>query len=209
MKQLLPPNKTLLFNDPNHPNLRTSNIMLNNLSDKSAVRYILGLSTMIVLFLVWYIYFRQTSGHSDHDFIKSLPFVNACLNGFSACLITIGVICIKSKQTKAHITCMILATFSSALFLVGYLFYHYYHGDTKFPGQGFIRPVYFFILITHIITSIVVVPLVLTTLFFAATKRFQKHRKIAAWTYPVWLYVSVTGILVYYLLKTYVTQAVS
>jgi len=183
--------------------------MLNNISDKSAVRFILGLSTAIVVFLVWYIYFRQTSGHSDHDIIKSLPFVNACLNGLSATLITIGVYSIKKKKTKAHTTCMILATLSSALFLVGYLFYHYYHGDTKFPGQGFIRPVYFFILITHIITSIVVVPLVFLTLFFAASKRFEKHRKIATWTYPVWLYVSVTGILVYYLLKTYVAQAMA
>jgi putative membrane protein len=104
---------------------------------------------------------------------------------------------------------MILATVSSALFLVGYLLYHYYHGDTKFPGEGVIRPIYFFILITHIITSIVVVPLVFLTLFFAITKRFAKHRKIAAWTYPVWLYVSVTGILVYYLLKTYVEKALA
>ena len=183
--------------------------MLDNINDKAAVRYILVLSGAIVLFLVWYIYFRQTSGHSDHDFIKSLPFVNACLNGFSATLITIGVISIKRQKTKAHITCMILATFSSALFLVGYLFYHYYHGDTKFPGQGAIRPVYFFILITHIITSIVVVPLVFLTLFFAITKRFAKHKKIAAWTYPVWLYVSVTGILVYYLLKIYVEKALA
>ena len=181
--------------------------MLDKINDKSAVRYILLLSAAIVLFLVWYIYLRESSGHSDHDFIKSLPFLNACLNGFSATLITIGVICIKRQKVKAHTTCMILATFSSALFLAGYLLYHYYHGDTKFPGQGAIRPVYFFILITHIITSIIVVPLVFLTLFFAITKRFSTHRKIAAWTYPVWLYVSVTGILVYYLLETYVEKA--
>jgi putative membrane protein len=183
--------------------------MLDKINDKSAVRYILTLSAVIILFLVWYIYFRESSGHSDHDFIKSLPFVNACLNGFSASLITIGVICIKRQKVKTHTTCMILATVSSALFLVGYLLYHYYHGDTKFPGEGVIRPIYFFILITHIITSIVVVPLVFLTLFFAITKRFAKHRKIAAWTYPVWLYVSVTGILVYYLLKTYVEKALA
>ncbi len=182
--------------------------MLDKINDKTAVRYILILSAAIVLFLVWYIYFREASGHSDHGFIKSLPFVNACLNGFSAALITIGVISIKRKKVKAHTACMILATCSSALFLVGYLFYHYYHGDTKFPGQGAIRPIYFFILITHIITSIVVVPLVFLTLFFAITKRFEKHRKIAAWTYPVWLYVSVTGIMVYYLLKAYVEKAI-
>jgi len=103
---------------------------------------------------------------------------------------------------------MILATFSSALFLISYLLYHYYHGDTKFPGQGIIRPVYFFILITHIITSILVVPLIFTTLFFAASKRFEKHRRIARWTYPIWLYVSITGILVYLLLKKYTGVAV-
>ena len=181
--------------------------MFDKVTDKSAVRFILGLSAVIVAFLVWFIYGRQTSGHADHAFIKSLPLVNASLNALSATLVIMGLRCIAQRKVKAHSTCMILATTSSALFLICYLLYHFYHGDTKFPGQGLIRPVYFFILISHIITSIVVVPLIFTTLFFAASKRFEKHKVVARWTYPVWLYVSITGILVYLLLKQYVGAA--
>ncbi len=182
--------------------------MFDKISDKSAVRSILALSAGIVAFLVWFIYGRQTSGDSSLAFVETLPLVNASLNGLSATFVLIGIYFISGRKKKAHATCMILATFSSALFLISYLLYHYYHGDTKFPGQGIIRPVYFFILITHIITSILVVPLIFTTLFFAASKRFEKHRRIARWTYPIWLYVSITGILVYLLLKKYTEVAV-
>ena len=178
--------------------------MLEKIDDKSAVRFILVLSAGIVAFLIWFIYGREASGHSEHGFILSLPAVNASLNGMSAFFVLLGLFFIRRRRIRAHITCMILATTSSALFLVCYLLYHYFHGDTKFPGQGWIRPVYFFVLITHIVTSIVVVPMIFTTLFFAASKRFERHRGIARWTYPVWLYVSVTGILVYRMLKSYV-----
>tara|TARA_B100001123_G_scaffold344676_1_gene391775 strand:+ start:380 stop:925 length:546 start_codon:yes stop_codon:yes gene_type:complete len=178
--------------------------MLEKINDKSAVRFILVLSAAIVGFLIWFIYGRQASGHSEHDFILSLPAVNASLNGMSAFFVLLGLFFIRRRRIRAHISCMILATTSSALFLICYLLYHYFHGDTKFPGQGWIRPAYFFILITHIVTSIVVVPMIFTTLFFAASKRFERHRRIARWTYPVWLYVSVTGILVYWILKSYV-----
>ncbi len=182
--------------------------MFDKVSDKSAVRAILILSAGIVAFLVWFIYGRQTSGHADHAFIESLPLINASLNALSATFVVIGLRCIAQRKVQAHVTCMILATVSSALFLVCYLLYHYFHGDTKFPGQGWIRPVYFFILISHIITSVAVVPLIFTTLFFATSKRFEKHKAVARWTYPVWLYVSVTGILVYLILKQY-TQGVA
>jgi putative membrane protein len=96
---------------------------------------------------------------------------------------------------------MIPAVVCSALFLVSYVIYHSYQGDTKFLGTGWIRPTYFFILISHIILSVVVVPMILSTLFFSATRRFQAHRKIARWTYPIWLYVSITGVTVYLFLR--------
>ena len=184
--------------------------MFDSVSDKSAVRFILGLSAAIVAFLVWFIYFRQEAGHSDYEFVQYLPLVNASLNGLSAFFVVVGLFFISRRQIKAHIACMIMATMSSALFLVSYLLYHHFHGDTKFPKdvQGLIRPVYFFILISHIATSILVVPLVFSTLFFAVSKRFDKHRRIAKWTYPVWLYVSVTGILVYVILKRYVPNEI-
>ena len=96
---------------------------------------------------------------------------------------------------------MLSAVGVAGLFLASYIVYHHFHGDTRFGGQGLIRPVYFFILITHITGSIVALPLVLTTLFFAGTKRFERHVKIAHVTFPVWLYVSVTGVAVFFFLK--------
>ena len=181
--------------------------MFDKVSDKSAVRTILILSAGIVAFLVWFIYGRQATGHSDHAFVETLPLVNCSLNALSATFVVIGLRCIAQRKVQAHTTCMILATVSSALFLICYLLYHYYHGDTKFPGQGWIRPVYFFILISHIVTSIVVVPLIFNTLFFAASMLFDRHKTVARWTYPVWLYVSITGILVYLILKQYTQGA--
>ena len=96
---------------------------------------------------------------------------------------------------------MVAAFLASALFLVGYLAYHYVHGDTKYLGQGWLRPVYFFILISHILTSALALPLCLTTLFFALRRRFDRHRRIARIALPIWLYVSVTGVLVFFFLR--------
>jgi putative membrane protein len=98
---------------------------------------------------------------------------------------------------------MLSATVFSALFLVSYITYHYFHGDTRFPGQGWIRPVYFFILITHIGLSTLALPLILGTLWYALRNQFRFHRGVARWTLPVWLYVSVTGVIVYFLLNAY------
>ena len=95
---------------------------------------------------------------------------------------------------------MISAFATSTLFLISYLVYHYYHGSTPFRGEGWIRPLYFFILISHTTLAAVIVPLALLTLSRALKKDFEKHRKIAVWTYPVWIYVSVTGVVVYLLL---------
>ena len=98
---------------------------------------------------------------------------------------------------------MLSATFTSACFLISYIAYHHYQGDTKFMGLGIIRPIYFFILITHILLSIVQVPLILTTLYLAAAKNFVRHRKVARVTLPIWLYVSVTGVLIFVILKSF------
>jgi putative membrane protein len=98
---------------------------------------------------------------------------------------------------------MIAATVSSAFFLFGYIAYHYFHGDTKFPGQGWVRAAYFALLISHIVMAAVALPLILTTLWFSLTKQFRFHKPVARWTFPIWLYVSVTGVLVYLVLKQY------
>jgi len=134
------------------------------------------------------------------EWVSALPTVNATLNATTAVLLAIGFVFIKQKNIKAHRACMIAAFSTSVLFLICYLTYHYYHGATKFPGEGWSRPTYFSILISHTILATVIVPFVLVTLWRALSGQFFKHSKIARLTLPVWLYVSVTGVLVYLML---------
>jgi len=132
--------------------------------------------------------------------VSDLPAVNASLNATSAALLTLGFYFIRRKRVTAHKTCMVSAFCVSTVFLVCYIIYHIYHGATKFAGEGFVRPVYFFILITHTILATAVVPLVLVTLYRALRGQFEKHKRVARWTWPIWLYVSVTGVVVYWML---------
>ncbi len=132
--------------------------------------------------------------------ISDLPTVNATLNTISAVLLSIGFLMIRRRNIVAHRNCMIAAFVVSGLFLTSYLIYHYYSGSTPFEGNGWIRSVYFAVLIPHIILAALILPLALITLYFALRKRFTKHRRIARWTLPIWLYVSVTGIIVYWML---------
>ena len=132
--------------------------------------------------------------------IADFPTIDAILNATSAILLTLGYVFIRRKNVGAHKLCMISAVVTSTLFLVFYLTYHYYHGTTRFTGQGVARPVYFAILISHTVLAAAIVPLVLTTLYRALRERFELHRRIARWTLPLWLYVSVTGVVVYWML---------
>jgi putative membrane protein len=132
--------------------------------------------------------------------VSQLPTVNAALNSLSAAFLILGFLFIKSKNIKAHKACMLAAFTSSSLFLISYLVYHYQVGSVPFKGQGAIRTLYFSILLTHTILAATVVPLVLITLTRALKQRFAAHRRIARWTFPIWLYVSVTGVVVYWML---------
>jgi uncharacterized membrane protein YozB (DUF420 family) len=132
--------------------------------------------------------------------VSQLPSVNATLNALSAILLIAGYTFIRSRNVKAHKTCMLAAFASSILFLISYLVYHYQVGSVPFKGQGGIRLVYFTILLTHTILATAVVPLALVTLFRAFKERFDRHRSIARWAFPIWLYVSVTGVVVYWML---------
>ena len=132
--------------------------------------------------------------------LAALPGLNAALNGTSACLLVAGFLCIRRKRVAAHKACMLSAVCTSTLFLVSYLTYHYHVGSVPFRGQGWARPVYFSILISHSILAAVILPLVLVTLARALRGRFDRHARIARWTLPAWLYVSVTGVLVYWML---------
>ncbi len=132
--------------------------------------------------------------------ISDLPTVNATLNTTSAVLLTIGFLMIRRRKIIAHRNCMIAAFVVSGLFLTSYLIYHYHAGSTPFEGSGWIRTIYFAVLIPHIILAALILPLALITLYLALRKQFTKHRRIARWTLPIWLYVSVTGIIVYWML---------
>jgi putative membrane protein len=132
--------------------------------------------------------------------ISDLPTLNAALNVISTVLLTAGYLFIRQRRQFAHRNCMIAAFVVSAMFLVSYLTYHYHAGSKHFTVQGWIRPVYFTILISHIILAFTILPLALRTLYLAWRKRFAQHRRIARLTLPVWLYVSVTGVIIYWML---------
>jgi uncharacterized membrane protein YozB (DUF420 family) len=134
------------------------------------------------------------------SFISLLPHLNALLNATSAVLLISGYGFIRTGRINAHRNCQVSAVVTSSLFLVSYLTYHYFHGTTRFAGQGIVRPAYFAILVSHTILAAVIVPLVLVTLHRAARAEFLKHRRIARLTLPLWLYVSVTGVVVYLML---------
>lgn len=132
--------------------------------------------------------------------ISDLPAVNACLNATSAVLLLIGYRLIRTGRRVAHKRIMLTALVTSSLFLISYLVYHYHVGSVKFDGIGFIKGVYFTVLISHTMLAATVPPLVVVTLVRALRERFDKHRLIARWTLPIWLYVSVTGVVVYVML---------
>lgn len=134
------------------------------------------------------------------DYISYLPHLNACLNGTSAVLLLAGYSFIRTGRVAAHRACQISALIVSTLFLASYLTYHYFHGTTRFQGTGLARPVYFTILTSHTILAIVIVPLIVITFVRAFRLDFVRHRKIARITLPLWLYVSITGVIVYLML---------
>ncbi len=129
-----------------------------------------------------------------------LPALNAGLNATSAFLIILGVVLIKQRAWTGHALCMCLAMLVSTLFLASYLYYHFHHGGTAFPHGGWIRPVYFTILISHTVLAVAVPPLAIASLYQALRSRFDRHVRIARIAFPIWLYVSVTGVVIYWML---------
>ena len=132
--------------------------------------------------------------------LSAFPALNAGLNATSGFLILLGYILIKQRAWTAHALCMILAMLTSALFFVSYIYYHLHHGSTAFPHHGWIRPVYFSILISHTILAVTVPPLAIAALYQALRSRFDKHVRVAKIVFPIWLYVSVTGVVIYWML---------
>jgi len=148
-------------------------------------------------FLVWLIYFHDepASGGSTQ-----LPALNAFFNAVATSLLVAGRVAIARGQRRPHAQRMVAALAASALFLVTYIYYHAGYGDTKFAGEGLVRPVYFFILISHIGLSAVVFPAILTSLYLAVSGRIAQHKRVARLTWAGWMYVSVTGIVIWLML---------
>jgi uncharacterized membrane protein YozB (DUF420 family) len=132
--------------------------------------------------------------------LADFPALNASLNGLSAILLTAGYIFIKRHNKTAHRNCMMGALTASTVFLACYLYYHFHAGRTVFKDPPWFRPIYLTLLLTHTVLAVTIVPMIIVTVIRAARGRFAEHRKIARWTWPIWMYVSVTGVLIYFLL---------
>jgi uncharacterized membrane protein YozB (DUF420 family) len=128
---------------------------------------------------------------------QSLAPLNSILNGIAGVLLLAGFVCIRQGWVRAHRAFMLSAFATSMLFFTSYVIYHYHVGDVRFQGHGWVRPLYFTILVSHVGLAVAIVPLALITLWRALHGRFQAHRRIAIWTWPIWIYVSITGVIVY------------
>ena len=160
----------------------------------------IGLLSILVLVGVASILLGQQPQVEVRDDISALPAVNAFLNGTSAVLLTVGYLFIRRKKVTGHKICMVTAFGVSCLFLISYLIHHYQVGSIPFSGQGWIRRVYFTLLISHIVLAALIVPLALTAVYRGLNEQFDKHVKITRWALPIWLYVSVSGVTVYLML---------
>jgi uncharacterized membrane protein YozB (DUF420 family) len=161
---------------------------------------VIGALSVGIVGVVGVILLGHTPGAGGRADVAALPTLNAFLNGTSAVLLVAGWLFIRRRRVAAHRLCMLAAFCLSTLFLVSYVVYHALAGSRPFTGQGWVRSVYFPLLISHIVLAAAMVPFVLTTLYRALSGEFERHRRLARRTLPVWLYVSVTGVIVYYVL---------
>lgn len=177
-----------------------------NSSDKKRnyTPYIWAISILAIIIILGINYLPRALGDVDLGFdLTILPMINAILNGIAFVVLLLALIMIKKKNIKAHRRLIYLAFMLTFIFLISYLTYHAFAGSTSYGGSGILMYIYYFILITHIILAASVVPLSLITLAHGLNMDVSKHRKIARWTMPIWLYVSATGVLVYVLISPY------
>jgi putative membrane protein len=157
-------------------------------------------SATATAFLFWLIYMHSPTG-TDSARGSFLPALNALFNSLSATALLLGYARIRTRRIAAHHACMIAAFAFSTLFLVSYILYHAQHGDVRYPVHAALRHLYLPLLASHILVATITLPLVLVTFFFSLTGRISLHRKVARWTFPLWLYVSITGVAVYVMLR--------
>ncbi|MGA9071310.1 MAG: DUF420 domain-containing protein [Terracidiphilus sp.] len=165
-----------------------------------AITAILAVSLAATIFLIWLIYLHPATDKANARF-SFLPALNAALNGLSAIALLVGYTFIRARRVSAHRAAMIAAFIFSTLFLVSYILHHALHGDVRYPLHAALRSVYLPLLASHITLAIIALPLILVTFFFSLTGRIPQHRRIAHWTLPLWLYVSITGVLTWAMLR--------
>ena len=165
-----------------------------------AITAILIISAAATLFLFWLIYVHPATDAGSTR-MAFLPALNALLNGLSATALLVGYTFVRARRIAAHRRSMMLAFVFSTLFLVSYILHHALHGDVRYPLGAAFRGEYLALLASHILLAVAALPLVLVTFFFSLTGRIRQHRKVARWTFPLWLYVSVTGVITYVMLR--------
>lgn len=163
----------------------------------------IGLASALALtFLFWLLYGREGGGAAASGSLGFLPAVNAGLNAASATCLVLGFLAIRRRRPDVHRRWMLGAFAFSTLFLVGYITHHALHGDTRFEGEGPVRTIYLAVLASHVLLSVIALPMVLTTFYLSLSGQLDRHRRLARFTLPIWLYVSATGVLVFVMLKT-------
>jgi putative membrane protein len=176
---------------------------LKSLSTGRALLLTFGVSAGIVGSLFWLLYFRGRAAAPPPGLVARLPALNAGLNSLAATFLVCGYVAVRRRMWRRHMRFMLAALTCSALFFVSYLVYHHYQRHTPFTGTGLVRPVYFFVLISHVVLAVVVVPMILLSFFTSLSGRLTVHRRLSRYTFPVWLYVSVTGVVVFAMLKLF------
>jgi putative membrane protein len=175
---------------------------LRGVSPKAAAAAIAAAS-VAMLGLLGVVLYGHRGADAPPRWVASLPALNAVLNATSACFLVLAYRAVRRRAFAEHARHMLRALFASALFLVSYIAYHSVHGDSRFLGHGVVRPIYFFILVTHVGLSAAGLPLILSSFFLALSGRYPLHKRLSRYTWPVWLYVSVTGVLVFLFLAAF------
>ncbi|WP_038030317.1 DUF420 domain-containing protein [Thermonema rossianum] len=179
------------------------NTSLTSSQDRLYRRLIGVVSVAIPIVVAILFYLQRTDKNITYESVDFLPHLNAFINSATFVALIAGFIAIKRKNIAWHRLWMMTAFVLSSIFLISYVIYHTFGTHTPYGGEGWIRTVYFFILITHIALSAVVVPFVLFALYFAYTKQYAKHRKVVKWAYPIWAYVAASGVAVYLMISPY------
>lgn len=168
--------------------------------------FLLSIVLSVIVFLVVIVLNIIPRSDFQPAFVKYLPLLNACINGTCSALLLLSLYFIKKKNVSAHKKINITAFFLSCLFLISYILYHYFSEETKFPKDNSLRPLYLVILASHILLASLVLPFILMSFYRGLNMQVEKHKKIVRWTYPIWLYVTLTGVIVYLMISPFYPQ---